>query len=91
MLKSLSSLRSVWFIFRGSNNILILTVSFSKEFIILFSRLNTSFNEVNLSLPIFIFINEMKGLLKIIEKIVPWKESVTTAWELYIPKMKLSI
>lgn len=50
---------------------LILTVSFSKEFIILFSRLNTSLNEVNLSLPIFIFINEMKGLLKIIEKIVP--------------------
>ena len=70
---------------------LILTVSFSKEFIILFSRLNTSFNEVNLSLPIFVFTNEMKGLLKIIEKIVPWKESVTTAWELYIPKMKLSI
>ena len=37
------------------------------------------------------YLNEIKGLLNKIEKIVPWNESVITAWLIFIPKIKLSI
>ena len=59
--------------------------------IILFSKWNTSINESNLPFPLSLFINVIKGLSKIIEKIVPWNESVITPWEWLIPNIKFSI
>ena len=71
MLKVLSSSSKVLFIYKGSNKISMFTNAFFKESTILFFKLNTSFNVLNLSFPISVFINAINGLLKIIENTVP--------------------
>ena len=60
------------FIFGGNKSKLISNLSSDKKSIILFSILNISFNESNLPFPSIESIKEINGLLKIIEKIVPW-------------------
>jgi len=44
--------------------------------IILLSNLNIFFKQSNLPFPRRLFTKEIKGLLKIMEKTVPWNESV---------------
>ena len=52
---------------------------------ILFLIPKTSLRVLNLSTPLILGENDIKGLLNIIENIVPWYESVITALQLYMP------
>ena len=78
-------------IFKGIFNWLIFILLYLFKKIILSLRLKVSLNEINLPLPLLEFINDIKGLLKIIENIVPWKESVITALLILIENIKFSI